>query len=44
MERGIRKNLTFVKLYIAPKLFGKIILKKLKDLSSPRMTEQMKIL
>ena len=23
MERGIRKILTFVKLYIAPKLFGK---------------------
>ena len=27
MERGIRKIFTFVKLYIAPKLFGKIMLK-----------------
>ena len=29
MERGIRKILTFVKRYIAPKIFGKIILKPL---------------
>ena len=29
MEKGIRKILTFVKRYIAPKIFGKIILKPL---------------
>ena len=29
MERGIRKNLTFVIRYIASKIFGKIILKTL---------------
>ena len=31
MERGIRKILTFVKLKIASKIFGKIILKPLSD-------------
>ena len=29
MERGVRKNLTFVISYIASKIFGKIILKPL---------------
>ena len=43
MERGIRKIFTFGKLYVAPKLFGKIMLKPLKfrkDLSSPVPCEQ----
>ena len=38
------KILTFVKRFIAPKIFEKIILKPLqfpKDLSSPRMNEQL---
>ena len=41
------KILAFVKRWIAPKIFEKIILKPLqfrKDLSSPWMTEQMQIL
>ena len=29
MERGMRKILIFIKRYIAPKIFGKIILKPL---------------
>ena len=29
MEEGIRKKITFVKLKIAPKIFGKIILNPL---------------
>ena len=47
MERGIRKFVTFVIRYIAPKIFWKIILKPLyfrKDSSSPRMTEHIQIL
>ena len=47
MERRIRKILTFVKLEIASKRFGKIIPQPLqfkKDSSSPRMTEQIQTL
>ena len=47
MERRIRKILTFVKLQIASKSFGKIIPQLLqfkKDSSSPRMTEQIQTL
>ena len=44
-ERGIKKS--FVMRYIASKIFGEIIVKPFqfqKDLTSPRMTEQIQIL
>ena len=47
MDGGIRKTLTFVKLKIASKIFGKIIRRPLefrKDSSCPRTTEQIQIL